>query len=481
MKANRPSAGGPAARAKVTWSTWLAWPTLIVALWAAPAHSEFSAAKVFASAPPSARHGLVLDSIEIQGNTRTRDSAVTERLGLRAGDVVDQEQLLAAAEVLRASDLFASLDFHTRPAAERGHIVLVLEVREKPIEVRFGTGNTDLDGWYLIPAELAFDNRLGRGERTRLQLRFGYRHAGVVLSFEQPSAGGSDLFWGCEAAGLGSDRVYFRDGIEYRHHVARSRVGAHLGRQFGASCRAAVSMRLETVEADSTAEVRADNATHAVAAGDELPFDELPGGVKAGVGRSERSVLGAEIVIDSRSASEVAGTPASGVWGRLRAESVFQYLRRAQSFGTVDFDLRGYRSLLGGALAGRLRAGIAGDNAPFYDRLYLGGLYTVRGFPGQSLSDAGGDTWLWSASLEWRAPLIGESARPRLAGVMFVDAGDSGCDSDPDPRGLAVSAGYGLRLRVGWFGWLGLDFGMPLSPSPIAESFRAHASIGWSF
>jgi outer membrane protein assembly factor BamA len=263
--------------------------------------------------------------------------------------------------------------------------------------------------------------------------------------------------------------------------VDRSRVGAHLGRRLGGPWSVALSMRLETVDADSTAEVRADDEARGVEAGDELAFGELPDGVKADVGRSERSVLGAEIVLDSRNPRQIAGTPAGGLWGRLRGESVLQYLGRARSFGAVDFDLRGYRRLLGGALAGRLRAGLVGDNAPFYDRLYLGGLYTVRGFPGQSLSDAGGDTWLWSASLEYRAPLIGETANPRLAGVVFVDAGDSGRKTDPDLRDLAASAGYGVRLRVGWLGWLGLDFGMPLTRSPLDESFRAHASIGWSF
>ncbi len=123
----------------------------------------------------------------------------------------------------------------------------------------------------------------------------------------------------------------------------------------------------------------------------------------------------------------------------------------------------------------RLRGGVIGESAPFYDRFYVGGLYTVRGFPSQSLTAPEGSTSFGSASLEYRAALIGRRDAPRLAGLLFVDGGVTEGD---DP---AAAAGFGVRLRVPWLQSLGLDFGIPITESPVEEAFHANLSLGWSF
>jgi outer membrane translocation and assembly module TamA len=101
----------------------------------------------------------------------------------------------------------------------------------------------------------------------------------------------------------------------------------------------------------------------------------------------------------------------------------------------------------------------------------------VRGFPSHSLSPAEGDTRLWHASAEYRLPLYGDPRRPRLAGLLFVDAGRAGDDG----RETSAAAGWGLRIRLGWLGWLGTDIAFPLTDSPADEGFHGHASLGWSF
>jgi outer membrane protein assembly factor BamA len=175
----------------------------------------------------------------------------------------------------------------------------------------------------------------------------------------------------------------------------------------------------------------------------------------------------------------VAGTPASGWWGHVRGEG---FLREdGDDFGAVIADLRAYRAVRRGAFALRLRGGLVDESAGFYDRFHLGGLYTVRGYPSQSLSPAGGDTRFWTAALELRAPLTGPRADPRLLGVLFADCGDSWRDGDADKVDLNASVGWGLRLRVPWFDSVGLDFGLPIDSSPVRESFHANAALGWNF
>ena len=80
-------------------------------------------------------------------------------------------------------------------------------------------------------------------------------------------------------------------------------------------------------------------------------------------------------------------------------------------------------------------------------------MYTVRGFPTNSLSAPGGDTWLWSSSLEYRSRILGDSKGTKLAGLFFLDAGASG-EFDADAfAGVSAGAGYGLRCACG--GWTG--------------------------
>jgi outer membrane protein assembly factor BamA len=420
----------------------------------------------------------VIEEIQLVGNGRTAAETVWLYFPLRPGDPVDQEQLLAAVDELRQSELFNQVSFYSRPGSRRGLIVIVLEVQEKSVEIRLGTGYSDLDGWYLIPAELALDNRLGRGEQIRLQSRIGYRHAGLVFAFDEPRVGDGRSYWGLEASVLATDRVYFTDGIEYRHKVERSAVEVHLGRRLARFWSGELGARIERVDVDSFSTVQTTDEVRDVERGDELPWSALPPRIASAAGERSRAALHLQLRLDSRSRRLVAGTPAGGLWGQVRLEG---FLQGDDSFGAVSLDMRGYQAVPGGTLALRARLGGVGEKAPFYDRQYLGGLYTVRGFPSQSLSAPAGDTWFWSASCEYRAPLIGHSDRPRLAGLLFCDAGDSWSEAPPTWADAAVSAGFGVRLRVIWVGWIGLDLALPLTESAVDESFRAHASIGWTF
>ncbi len=414
---------------------------------------------------------LVVESIEARGNSRTSLETIHRFFPLREGDAIDAASLASALDELRRSDLFESAELTTEPGAERGRVRIVLDVREKGVQLRVGTGYTDLSGWYLIPAELAFDNRLGHGERLRLQAKIGYRVVGVELGFEERRFGDGRNSWGATISTQGVARVYFDDGVELEHQVGRGGIEAHLGRRFAREWGVVGGAGFEAVDAESTATLREDDPVTGADKGDEISGDAIPEGVRDDLGKRKRTFLHASLVHDSRSRRNIASTPASGAWGALRADGV---LSDEESFAALTADVRAFHALGDGVLALRLRGGVVGEEAPFYDRFHLGGLYTVRGFPSQSLTDPEGSTVFGAASLEFRTALVGRRDRPRLAGVLFVDGGVD--DDEP-----AASAGFGVRLRVPWLESLGLDLGIPLTDSPIEEAFHANASLGWSF
>ncbi len=448
---------------------------LAIALWIQPAAGAASAG----AATGAGERALVLQEIEIRGNTRTSDQVVRRQLGLRVAQEVDGEALLAAVDELRRRELFAAVDFHTRPGRERGAVVLVLEVRERGPDLRLGTGLTDLDGWYLIPVELSLANALGRAEQTALQLRFGYRHAGLTAHYREGYAPGDRWHWGVDISLLATDRIYFDNGVEYAHRVERNGLGLALGRRFGRGWNLIAGLRFETVEADSTGEVWMDNRLAGAARGDEVAYADLPEGIAAGVGRRERAIVRSDLILDTRRGRR-AGAAGGGVWGRLRLQHTGE--RRGGGFNAASLDLRLYREAPGGVLAGRAFGAVTGDEAPFFDRLYLGGLYSVRGVPSQSLSAPAGGTWSWLGSLEYRAALVGQVQDPRLAGSLFMDVGGGGDGGgEPGRRDAAVSFGWGVRWRLLPGVRLGLDAAAPLDGSPVDKAFRLHTALGWSF
>jgi outer membrane protein assembly factor BamA len=165
---------------------------------------------------------LVLEDIELMGTGRTPLSTVFKYLPLRLGQPIDQAALTDGVDELRASGLFKEVSFFTKPGTARGRLVLVLEVKDHSLDFRWAAGNTNLDGWYLVPAMLAYDNPTGRGGLFDLQWRIGFRHEALLLKYLQPRAGSGRDYWGARLGLISSQRPWFSEGVEYRHQVNTS-------------------------------------------------------------------------------------------------------------------------------------------------------------------------------------------------------------------------------------------------------------------
>jgi outer membrane protein assembly factor BamA len=421
---------------------------------------------------------LVLEDIELMGTGRTPLSTVFKYLPLRLGQPIDQAALTDGVDELRASGLFKEVSFFTKPGTARGRLVLVLEVKDHSLDFRWAAGNTNLDGWYLVPAMLAYDNPTGRGGLFDLQWRIGFRHEALLLKYLQPRAGSGRDYWGARLGLISSQRPWFSEGVEYRHQVNTSGLAAVYGRRFSPRWLGEIGLNLEGVRTADYSTVHHGSADGSISEGDEISGDDLPLGIQEGLGDDARLMVQLDIQHDTRAEILRAGTPVSGIWGRLKGRATLQGPR---SHVGLQADFRGYQNSPGGVLALRVRGAVVGEKATFYDRLYLGGMYSVRGFPTNSLSAPDGDTWLWSTSLEYRSRILGDSKGTKLAGLFFVDAGASGTFDGDTYGGVAAGAGYGLRLRVWWLDWIGLDVGFPLTDRPVDQRFQVTASIGWSF
>jgi len=104
-------------------------------------------------------------------------------------------------------------------------------------------------------------------------------------------------------------------------------------------------------------------------------------------------------------------------------------------------------------------------DVPFYERFYLGGLYSLRGYKYRSISPRepgftepiGGDTY-WYGSAEYSIPII-----ERLRFAFFYDVGEV----EVRPYSFSMDHfndnwGVGLRLNLP-IGPLRLDYGIPIT------------------
>ena len=122
-----------------------------------------------------------------------------------------------------------------------------------------------------------------------------------------------------------------------------------------------------------------------------------------------------------------------------------------------------------------------GGDVPFYDRYYLGGLYSLRGFiyrniaprdptygttfgsnPNMANEPIGGDSY-WFGSLEYSIPILDKENGPSLRFELFYDAGAVGAGSYSFSGNFDDDAGAGLALDIPHLGPLRLEYGIPIT------------------
>jgi outer membrane protein insertion porin family len=122
---------------------------------------------------------------------------------------------------------------------------------------------------------------------------------------------------------------------------------------------------------------------------------------------------------------------------------------------------------------------------PLFERYYLGGSGSVRGFEYRSIGhtvngcNVGGQTML-VLTAEVSHPIYGP-----LRGAAFIDAGNAWTNAySMGLSDINVGAGYGLRFKLPMIqAPLKLDFAFPIvrSQRDLDNKFRIHFNVGFTF
>jgi len=121
------------------------------------------------------------------------------------------------------------------------------------------------------------------------------------------------------------------------------------------------------------------------------------------------------------------------------------------------------------------------EEIPFVDRLRLGGEYSVRGYPTNTVGPLGPDGVPLGGEVQF---VVNQELHRRiwrsLYGLVFFDAGNVWLDRDSVDSELFKSTGIGLRYASP-VGPLRLDVGFPLDRRPDDPSSEIHFGFGMVF
>lgn len=427
-----------------------------------------------------------IEKIEIKGNVKTKDKVIRRELSVSPGDVFDMVQVRLSKQRVEGLGFFEKVDTKPEPTPDiPNHKNLIVGVDEKSTgSLTFGAGFNTVESLSAFAEVGQYNFDLfnppyftGAGQKFRLKVQLGLLLQDYEASFEEP--------WFLNRK-LALDVDLYRSvqnylSLDNLYDVTRT--GAHIGLRrtlFGKDYFiGSIGYTLEDVGI-------VDVNTNA------------PNAILNSEGFSLVSRFSGSLALDTRGAGEL---PTKG----QRTELTTQLTVGDQEF--VKIELRSSWYFKGFAPGHVLEVGGSGgvaqklqsQDVPFYDRYYLGGQNTLRGFDyhgvgprevsqdGQLFEPIGGDTY-WFGFLEYSVPIVGPlrfaafydignvSAQPwsnngfNVFGTSFAGGANApgpirvvnGHPFEGNTGAFSDDYGIGLRLNIPHLGPLRLDYGIPI-------------------
>jgi outer membrane protein insertion porin family len=420
-----------------------------------------------------------IEKIEIRGNTKTKDKVIRRELAVSPGEVFDMVRVKVSKQRLQGLQYFEKVDARPEPTEPpiAGHKNLVVGVDEKSTgNLTMGAGFSSVDSivGFAEVYQGNFDlfhppTFTGGGQKFRLRVQIGTLRQDYLASFIEP------WFLGRKIA-LGID-LYHREAnyqsLDNLYDETRTGARLSLTRALWSDFLiGSVSYTLEDVGIHfNSSSTRAHIVEVPGQGGNPPTFVVVPGNTPEALlresGNSLLSKAGASLAYDTRGGGLL---PTRGQRTELFGQFVGGPLGGDKEFFTVELKTAWYfRGLFPGHILELVgRGGVAksleSGDVPFYERFYLGGLNSLRGFRYRSVSPRegditepiGGDSY-WFGTAEYSIPII-----ERLRFAFFYDVGNVAAKPyEFNLDNFNDNFGFGIRLNLP-IGPLRLDYGIPI-------------------
>ncbi|MGJ8639635.1 MAG: outer membrane protein assembly factor BamA [Opitutaceae bacterium] len=428
-----------------------------------------------------------LESIRVEGNTKTKAKVIIRELALRPGDVFDRNRMDVSQRRLENINFFDEVRLNpedTNIPGRKDLSVTVQEGRTGNFTFGAGFGSVESAVVYFELTQGNFDlfnwrsGFQGDGQKFRFRASVGTTSNQILIGFEEPWLFEQRLAFGVEL---------YRTESEYNsadYSELRTGFELYLRRRLFELVEARLSYRLELVEIFDVAGTGALKDP----ANPTTTGDGVADVFQLAEGTDLVSKVGLSLLRDNRKTlvftregnrtsivNELAGLGGDvNYW-----KTEFKTAHFIPTFDTMEQSV----SIL--ARVGSVSPWGDSDTVPFYDRFYLGGPETLRGFdyrdigprdPDDEDESVGGNSYaLFSVEYMFRV------AEP-LGLVVFYDWGMVNEDDfDFGMSGYADNWGVGARIML-MGSPLKLDLGIPITdPTGEADSTQFNFSFGTRF
>lgn len=383
---------------------------------------------------------VFFEKIQIVGNTKTRDKVIRRELRVAEEELYSATGLSKSKDRLKRTGFFKEVELTTSRGSTEDKTNLEVKVEEAPTgSVSFGIGYSSIEN-VIGSASISDRNLFGLGYYGVLKFKLGSETLDLRMNFTDPYFLGYNF-----AAGID---LYHenREFDTYSYRISGSDL--RFGKEFTDTLRMDIAYKLEKINVY-------DLAT------DASRF------VKEQEGKKLTSALSLGFSIDTRNDYY---NPTKGAHHNLTLQNAGGILGGDNYFVKGVADTSWYFPLpLNTVLNLRAKVGIiepySGRKVPIYEKYFVGGLGTVRGFeygmagPFDSNKEPLGSEKMVAFTSELTFPIAKELG---LRGAIFWDVG-KGFDKFKDITPLKTGVGAGIR----WFspfGPLHLDLG--INPNP---------------
>ncbi len=404
-------------------------------------------------------NGIVyIDRIYVEGNVVTKDYVIKREFLVKEGAPFNVKKIRRTQEKLYNLGFFSDVAIEIGETGDPRRADLICQVTEQRTGLlTMGAGYSSQDG-LLGTFQITQSNFLGRGQRIDLMLEVGKKKTNYQVSFTEPWFLGKHVLFGISVYDTDRDRDYYRE----MRTGGNIRIGPHLTdilslRFIYTYERVKIYDALSQYKEEERKENSSSFTTYLIRDSRDNIFD---------ASRGSRNSISLQV---------------SG--GILGGDTDFVKTFTSNSWFFPTF----WRFVL----AIQLRYGIASSfphstGVPIYERFYVGGADSVRGYDYREIGPPKGGVTMFVSNVEYKFPIVMERGRTILQGALFIDMGGSWKKGDVSfnigkkENQLKVGIGAGVRFQTPIFP-VRLDWGYGLNHRPGEDKSQWYFTIGQSF
>jgi outer membrane protein insertion porin family len=402
---------------------------------------------------------VYFERIDIVGNTKTRDKVIRREFKVAEGGLFDAAGLRRSNENLNRMDFFEEINISTTPGSQEDRMNLKVEVKEKMTgSFSMGVGYSAADQ-FSVMGQIAQRNLFGRGQRLSLDAYLSTRNTRYNLAFTEPwlfdiplSAGASLYNWLREYDEYTKDS--FGGTIDFGYLLWGEYTRGYLTYTYDDANVSNVKLNAP----DPIKNSEGQNTTSSIRF-------TLKRDTRDQVFNATKGSLNSASV-------EYAGGPLGGT------SQFTRYLVGSGWYFPVFWGTTFFLNGKGGYIQEH-------GKVPDYEKFYLGGINSIRGFKYYDIgvvdpvtgNKYGGDKMV-QFNLEYIFPVVEKAG---VKGVLFFDTGNVYLKDDSiDPSNFKKTVGVGVR----WYSPMGplrLEWGYNIDPKPGDDTSNWDFSIGTFF